>query len=120
MAIPPDSTSPVPREIDAVKLETFIFDAIPMAGNPLVVEVSRADEFAPVKSSEGSDTPDTARMALTRRAARWLEAAGARIRRDAAGNPAHHIEILPLTALEPGDLTGKVEAGLSLSGPISI
>lgn len=116
----PLSPSPDPVDGEAVKLETFIFDAIPMADKALVVEVSREDEFAPVKASEGADTPDTARRRLTRKAARWLEGAGARIERDAAGDPIHAIEISPHTALEPGDLVGRIEAGFAPLGPTAL
>ena len=49
-----------------VKLEQFIFDPFPQAETPVLVEVARDAEFAPVKNAPGSpsDSPDTARAAL--------------------------------------------------------
>ena len=39
-------TVQTPSEPNAVKLETFIFDALGLAENPLVLEVDRAEEFS--------------------------------------------------------------------------
>ena len=52
--------------MQGIKLEQFIFDTFPQAERPLLVEVAREEEFAPVKNSDGaaSDTPDAARTAI--------------------------------------------------------
>lgn len=94
-----------PASPNAVKLEAFIFDALPLAETPpVLLEVDRAEEFSPVKNATGVDSLATARRDMIRRAARWLEPAGVRVPRDAAGEPAVPIEISPLRALRAGDL----------------
>jgi UDP-N-acetylglucosamine/UDP-N-acetylgalactosamine diphosphorylase len=61
---------------NAVKLEQFVFDAIPLARNAIVYQTDRGEEFSPVKNAEGTDSPATCRRDQIRRAARWLSAAG--------------------------------------------
>src|SRR5205809_7777385 len=65
-----------PEKPNAVKLEQFVFDAIPLAKNAIVYETDRAEEFSPVKNAEGSDSSATCRRDQIRRAARWLTRAG--------------------------------------------
>src|SRR6201999_439407 len=48
-----------PEKPNAVKLEQFVFDAIPLAKNAIVYETDRAEEFSPVKNAEGADSPAT-------------------------------------------------------------
>jgi UDP-N-acetylglucosamine/UDP-N-acetylgalactosamine diphosphorylase len=68
-----------PQKPNAVKLEQFVFDAIPLAQNPIVYTTDRAEEFSPVKNAEGDDSPATCRRDQIRRAARWLSSAGVQI-----------------------------------------
>ena len=96
-----------PAEPNAVKLEMFIFDALPIAGASIVYETSRAEEFAPIKNATGVDSAESSHQLQSDRAARWLETAGVTVARDADGHAAARIEISPLTALEPSDLQGK-------------
>jgi len=96
-----------PDEPNAVKLESFVFDAIPLCDKPLILETLREEEFAPVKNAQGKDSPQTSRLAQIRRAARWLEQAGAAIPRRDDGEPDCVLEISPLTASEPADLRNK-------------
>lgn len=100
-----------PAEPNAIKFEMFVFDAIAEAKNVLLLEVDRDEEFAPVKNATGEDSPETSKRALTRLFARWLEAAGARVARDAGGEVPFPIEISPLTALGPEDLKEKIDPG---------
>jgi UDP-N-acetylglucosamine/UDP-N-acetylgalactosamine diphosphorylase len=95
-----------PCEPNGVKLESFVFDAIPLAANPILLEVERAEEFSPVKNpdSDASDSAATARRDQVRRAAAWLEAAGAEIPRDVSGEPRVRIELAPSYALARGDV----------------
>lgn len=93
---------------DVVKLEMFIFDAIPLAQNPVVLYVDRSEEFSPVKNAEGADSPATAQRDLVRRAAAWLEQAGCEIPRTANGEPAATIEIAPSFALDASDLRERL------------
>ncbi|HMN95238.1 MAG TPA: UDPGP type 1 family protein [Phycisphaerales bacterium] len=91
---------------NAVKLETFVFDAIPLAASSIVCETDRVEEFAPIKNAEGVDSPASSHRLQTERHARWLEARGVRIPRSPDGTVDARIEIAPLTALEAADLEG--------------
>jgi UDP-N-acetylglucosamine/UDP-N-acetylgalactosamine diphosphorylase len=85
-----------PERPNGVKFEMFVFDALPFARHPLVVETDRADDFSPVKNAEGVDSPRTAREDQLRQFARWLQGAGARVDTDASGLPPIALEISPL------------------------
>ncbi|MBI1368528.1 MAG: UDPGP type 1 family protein [Planctomycetes bacterium] len=87
-----------PKEPNAVKLETFVFDALPLCEKSIVLEVVRAEEFGPIKNAEGADSAVTSRELQSQRAVRWLAAAGVDV---AAGAT---VELSPLTAIEPSDL----------------
>lgn len=93
-----------PERPNAVKLEAFVFDALPLAERTLLLETARAEEFSPVKNATGEDSVETARRDMNRRAARWLEAAGASIPRTADGEPDGLFEISPLAAVESGEI----------------
>jgi UDP-N-acetylglucosamine/UDP-N-acetylgalactosamine diphosphorylase len=101
-----------PDQPNAVKLEMFVFDAIPLAKNPLVLFTKRAEEFSPVKNATGDDSPATTRRDLIRRAARWLETCGARIPHGPDGEPAAVIEISPAFALDAADLQQQLQQHL--------
>jgi UDP-N-acetylglucosamine/UDP-N-acetylgalactosamine diphosphorylase len=92
-----------PDKPNAVKLEQFVFDAIPLAKNAIVVETERAEEFSPVKNAEGVDSPATSRRDQIRRAARWLSDAGVVVPTK-NGEPDATIEISPLFAASPEQL----------------
>lgn len=88
-----DAGQPVrPEKPNAVKLEQFVFDAIPLAENPIVFETLRDEEFSPVKNADGADSPLTSRRDQSARARRWLRAAGVAVDDDAT------VEISPLYA----------------------
>ena len=93
-----------PAGPNAVKLEAFIFDAIPLAKNPLILQTSRAEEFSPVKNARGVDSAETSRRDMNRRAAAWLESAGFDVPRRPDGEPDGCFEISPLLALDSGHL----------------
>jgi UDP-N-acetylglucosamine/UDP-N-acetylgalactosamine diphosphorylase len=97
-----------PESPNAVKLERFIFDAIPLCRGSIVLETERVEEFAPIKNAEGVDSPATSHAIQTERAARWLTAAGVNVPRREDGTPDCTLEISPLTALEAEDLRGKI------------
>jgi len=65
-----------PAEPNGIKFEMFVFDALPQASNPVVLEIDRAREFSPVKNAEGEDSPATARRDMLRLDAARLEEAG--------------------------------------------
>lgn len=92
------------RAVAAVKLESFVFDAMPRCDRPALLAVARAEGFAPIKNADGADSPATCAAAQTARAAAWLRAAGVEVPVDADGDPDCVLEISALTALEAGDL----------------
>ncbi len=95
-----------PATPNAVKLEQFVFDAIPLAKNAMAYTTDRAEEFSPVKNAEGTDSPATSRRDQVRRAARWLAAAGVAVP-TADGEPAATVEISPLFAVSADQLRGR-------------
>jgi UDP-N-acetylglucosamine/UDP-N-acetylgalactosamine diphosphorylase len=58
------------------KLERFVFDALPEARRVALLEVRRAEEYSPIKSRTGGESPRTAREDLVACYQRWLAAAG--------------------------------------------
>lgn len=97
----------VPDKPNAVKLETFVFDALPLTDRSIIYETNREDEFAPIKNATGDgvlDSPETSMNLQIRRAADWLEGAGCRIPRTADGTPDAVIEISQKIAVYPDDL----------------
>jgi UDP-N-acetylglucosamine/UDP-N-acetylgalactosamine diphosphorylase len=93
-----------PVEPNAVKLETFVFDALPFCESSIVLEVDRVEEFAPIKNAEGADSPASCARLQTERAARWLEAAGVVVPRIDGGDPDCVLELSPRTAMWAEDL----------------
>ncbi|MEI6861424.1 MAG: UDPGP type 1 family protein [Verrucomicrobiota bacterium] len=85
-----------PERENGVKFEMFVFDALPFAKNPVVIETRRAEDFSPVKNADGADSPATCRADQLRQFARWLRTAGASIETDATGLPPFAIEVSPL------------------------
>ncbi len=98
-----------PAKNNAVKLETFVFDALPLCEKSIIYETSRPDEFAPIKNADApgaNDCPATSRQIQINRAALWLEQQGVPIPRRPDGTPEAIIEIPHTTAVEPDDLRG--------------
>jgi len=93
-----------PTQPNAVKLETFIFDALREAESPIVLRTDRVEEFAPIKNATGEDSPETSKALQSERAARWLRAAGVAVPMRADGTPDCVLEISPLTAMDASDL----------------
>ena len=94
-----------PAEPNAVKLEQFVFDALPLAKSSIVYETLREDEFAPIKNATGADSPATSCALQSARAAAWLEQRGVSVPRGDDGALLATIEISPLSGLRPSDLT---------------
>ena len=91
------SGNPVkPDKANGIKFEMFVFDALPFARSPLVIETQRADDFSPVKNAEGVDSPRTSREDQIRQAVRWLRASGMHVETDASGLPPFSLEVSPL------------------------
>src|SRR6185369_7184488 len=89
---------------NAVKLERFVFDALPLCRKSVLLETERAEEFAPIKNATGVDSAESSREIQTERAARWLERAGVTVARKADGKADCVLEISAATALEAEDL----------------
>lgn len=106
-----------PEGANAVKFETFLFDALAHAECTVAVEARREDEFAPIKNGDGADSPDTARRALNRRNAAWVEAAGGSVARGDDGEPVD-LEIDPRVALDPEQLRAAFPDGLEVRAPM--
>ncbi len=101
---PHTATTVTPDKPNAIKLESFVFDALPLARSPIVFETSRQEEFAPIKNASGEDSPATSHQLQSDRSGAWLESFGVGIPRDDDGHVAAAIELSPLTALEREDL----------------
>jgi UDP-N-acetylglucosamine/UDP-N-acetylgalactosamine diphosphorylase len=93
-----------PEKPNAVKLETFVFDAFPHARHALVFEVDRAEEFSPVKNATGVDSLETSQRDQIRRACRWIEGAGVPVPRRPDGEPDVTVVVSPRFALDETDL----------------
>lgn len=92
-----------PAEANAIKFEQFIFDLLPTARNPLVVEVAEASHFAPVKNAPGAerDSPEKVQAQMIALHRRWLKGAGVRVA------PGVAVEVNPLFALDEGEVAAK-------------
>lgn len=103
-----------PEEPNGVKFETFVFDALPLARHPIVVETLRENEFSPVKNATGGDSPETCRRDQLRQFARWLKLVGVEIPVDDGHTPLFPLEIGPRFAV---DEVSFVEAWRALPNP---
>lgn len=85
-----------PEKANGVKFEMFVFDALPFAKNPVVIETLRENDFSPVKNAEGVDSPKTCREDQLRQFARWFKANGVTVETDASNLPKSTFEVSPL------------------------
>ena len=94
-----------PKQPNALKFERFIFDLLPHAKNPLVVEFAEADVFAPLKNAPGAerDTPEYVQQFMIAQHRKWLEAAGTRVADGVA------VEISPLWALDAEGVAARAD-----------
>lgn len=104
-----DATDKVvePEEPNALKFERFIFDLIPEARRPIVIEYAESESFAPLKNASGApkDTPEYVRRFMFDQHRRWLEGAGATLA------PGVHVELSPLVALDAADAKERIAPG---------
>ncbi len=90
------SGAPVkPETPNGIKFEMFVFDALPFAQNPVIIETRREDDFSPVKNAEGLDSPATCAADQLRQFARWTNANGADVPTDDSGLPSVTFEVAP-------------------------
>ena len=102
-----------PHEPNALKFERFIFDLLPHAKNPLVVEYAESDVFAPLKNAPGAsrDTPDYVRQFLIAQHSKWLKAAGTQVAKGTA------VEISPLWALDAEAVAARSDRPTTINKP---
>ena len=98
-----DGNAVAPAEPNGVKLESFIFDALPLAEKTMVMEFDRKEVFGPTKNPTGVDSAESCRQMLMERDARRLEKAGVSVPRNADGTLAVMLEISPSTVLDDED-----------------
>jgi len=96
-----------PREANALKFERFIFDLLPHARNPIVVEYAEEESFAPLKNAPGAakDTAEYVQGMMLAQHSRWLRGAGAELAEGV------EVEISPLYACDAQQVVEKVEPG---------
>jgi UDP-N-acetylglucosamine/UDP-N-acetylgalactosamine diphosphorylase len=115
--VDPEGRPVQPRAENALKFERFIFDVLPLAERWAVVETSRAEEFAPLKSAEGADSPAAVRQALSDLAAAWLQAAGVDVPRRPDGSAAVALEVSPLFALDAEEFATRIDRHTVMEAP---
>jgi len=98
------------NELNGLKFERFIFDALPLANRWLAVQTSRSEEFSPLKNATGDDSPETVRAAQLALHSAWLAHAE-------VPTHGHDIEISPLFALDAEELKRKIPPGFAITGP---
>ncbi len=100
-----------PDKENAVKFETFVFDALPFAKKSLNLEVRRESEFAPLKNAEGSDSVESCRLLLSNHFREWLARAGVSMNMPGLAINAKPpvVEISPLYSLDADELASKVK-----------
>jgi UDP-N-acetylglucosamine/UDP-N-acetylgalactosamine diphosphorylase len=109
-----------PAANNGVKLERFVFDALPLCDKSIVLETDRIEEFAPIKNATGADSPESCARIQTERAARWLESRGQKVPRKADRSPDCTLEISPRTAsaareLNPAKLPREITPGAKIA-----
>lgn len=98
-----------PDEPNGVKLETFVFDALPLAENSIILETIREEEFAPTKNATGTDSIESTKQMMIDRAAHWLESAGVEIPKKTDGSPNCTLEIAPNFAICKEEIAEKLD-----------
>jgi UDP-N-acetylglucosamine/UDP-N-acetylgalactosamine diphosphorylase len=96
-----------PKKPNGIKLESFIFDALPLADASIILQIEREEQFAPVKNATGEDSVETTRRMMVERAARWLESAGVPVPRRPDGSPDCTIEMASSFALDKADVPAQ-------------
>jgi UDP-N-acetylglucosamine/UDP-N-acetylgalactosamine diphosphorylase len=105
-----NGTAVAPAAPNGVKLESFIFDALPLAARTMIMEFDRSEVFAPTKNPTGVDSAESCRQMLIDRDIRRLEAAGVVVPRKANGEPDVTVEISPELVLDADDVLSLVSS----------
>lgn len=72
-----ENKSPRITDLDGIKFETFVFDAIPFAKKSVFFETEREVEFFPVKNKSGIDSIETSIAGQSKLFVNWLRSVGA-------------------------------------------
>lgn len=113
----------VPDKENAVKLESFIFDALPIAEKTMILEARREKQFAPTKNKTGIDSVESCRKMLIERDAEWLEKyAEIKVPRKPNGDADCVVELSPIVYFDEEDVAlnkAKLKAQkLSIGGSV--
>lgn len=85
------------------KFETFVFDALPLAGKVCCMETLRDEEFAPLKNRDGENSPEEVKKAMVYFCKKKLSEKGIAVQPDIK------IEISPLAAYcDKSDLPDRI------------
>ena len=96
-----------PERPNAVKLESFVFDALPMSDTSIILSIDRNEEFAPIKNATGVDSRESSKQLQINRAAKWLTACGVTVATKENGDADCTIEIAPHFAHNLATLKSK-------------
>ena len=99
-----------PESPNGVKLESFIFDALPLAERTMVLECDRKEVFAPTKNPTGVDSVESCRAMLIDRDLRRLQSAGVELPKKADGSWNCQVEIAPYLAVDADDVAELAKA----------
>ncbi|KAH9081341.1 hypothetical protein LEN26_021361 [Aphanomyces euteiches] len=101
-----------PTSNSGIKLEAFIFDVFQFATAMQVFEVTRDEEFAPVKNAKGNpvDSPDSACEMISNACKKWITAAGGSFDPETSGL----CEILPTVSYGGEGLESLVRPNMKL------
>jgi UDP-N-acetylglucosamine/UDP-N-acetylgalactosamine diphosphorylase len=102
-----------PQQPNALKFERFIFDLLPHADRPLVVEYDEQEVFAPLKNAPGAerDTAEYVQRFMVAQHRGWLEAAGTQVAQDVP------VEISPRWALDARGVACRSDRPHSIERP---
>lgn len=106
-AVDENGVSRKPDDPNGVKFEMFVFDALPMARNPIIIETAREEDFSPVKNAEGVDSAVSCRRDLLRQYVRWLKEVQVAVPANEDNDPEVVFEISPLRGFDRESFVGN-------------
>ena len=92
------------KEIDGLKFEKFVFDALLLTNKNIIMDTVREEEFAPVKNATGLDSLETSQTLMSNLYKVWLTERGVSI-----PHSVKVVEISPLTAVSFDDLPADLK-----------
>ena len=102
----------LPQAPNGYKFETFIFDALRFAKNPVALEIQRLGEYTPIKDYDGVNSVVAARKSMTEDWGGWAKAAGLVLSEAADETERYSLEISPAWAVNEEEF---IERAASLS-----